>query len=98
VSAPRCPYCGVENDAAAALTDVLAPREGDVSICFACTAIGTFTGEGLEVRRATPAEVAAAVAFPLVVQALALIREREEWAGVVPPASWPSDRSARLAE
>lgn len=54
-----CLNCGVNNDdASSAEFDDAVPVEGNVSICFSCTAIAVFTGHGLEIRAATPEEFA----------------------------------------
>jgi hypothetical protein len=77
---PFCPECG-ELDPFTIMTAAhvdATPREGEPFVCCSCTAIGTHTGNGLGVRRATPAEVASAIEDPAVVDTLELVRHLHE--------------------
>lgn len=72
--ATKCPACGYLFDAATGLGDATEPNDGAVSICIACGALGIFThalGQ-LTVRPATPDELDALRANPLIRQALAV--------------------------
>jgi hypothetical protein len=51
-----CLSCGAANDAATGI-NAYVPSAGDVSICLYCAALAVFTGEGLAIRAATPAEL-----------------------------------------
>ncbi len=75
---PVCPECHELDVFTIVAAIEHPPHSGDVFTCCSCAAIGTHTGLGLEVRRATPSEVAAAIDDPLVVATLALIHRGHE--------------------
>jgi hypothetical protein len=59
VKPSTCPTCGHTNDAATFIgVGQYQPNAGDISVCIKCTAIATFTGDDLEVRKATLDELA----------------------------------------
>lgn len=75
---PICPHCDALD-----LFSLLAfresnfqvyPRDGEAFTCTNCASIASHTGHQLGVRLATPAEVAAAIEDPLIVETLELIR------------------------
>jgi hypothetical protein len=75
VKPPTCPTCGHTNDAATFIgVGQYQPNAGDISVCIKCTAIATFTGDDLEVRKATLDELAVFENLPPVRQPRAVIR------------------------
>ena len=72
----RCERCDEELDAASAASGEaeLAPKSGDISICFYCGDLRIFTGVGIETRRASVEEDTAARSLPEVVQILRSFR------------------------
>lgn len=54
----KCPACGYQFTDATALNTNERPSPGDWTICIGCTAILRFYGHTLEMRRASPADVA----------------------------------------
>jgi hypothetical protein len=81
--AEACWACGRPRDAASAADpaddESPAPGPGDVSLCFGCSEVAIFTGEGLRTREPTEAERAEVLADPGVVAARgAILVERAE--------------------
>lgn len=70
---PACPYCGAELTGAIAMTPRIYPRDGDVSVCLHCAAVGVFTGRGYLVRRPTRDELRDIIAEPEVQRAVAAV-------------------------
>lgn len=66
-----CRHCGYTNDAVTSADgQTFEPTAGAVSICYGCSAIGIFTGNGIETREPTGAERAAIMADASVIDAL----------------------------
>jgi hypothetical protein len=59
ISGHICPHCKTVNDAATNCGNRAntAPKVGDFGICGACARVFAFTGEGLETRKPTMAEM-----------------------------------------
>jgi hypothetical protein len=79
VGSMTCPDCRKRNDDATCMDPTsgakFAPTEGDVSLCFYCGAVNLFTGVGLNVRSATPAERDRLLRSPDVILAALQLRE-----------------------
>ncbi|HEY2088550.1 MAG TPA: hypothetical protein VGH54_21345 [Mycobacterium sp.] len=50
-----------------------APRPGEPAVCLSCCALTVFTGEGIETRKPTPAELEQLKQIPAVVNTVALV-------------------------
>lgn len=70
-----CWACGHVNDAASSLDTTEPPDDGSVSICFYCSALSVFTGQGLVVRQPTPGELDEFLADPRIQYLLASLDE-----------------------
>lgn len=65
MSSGTCPGCGAVHDAATSPFDPgLRPDEGSISVCFECSHVAIFTGQGLEVREPTDEELVTVLADP----------------------------------
>jgi len=65
MSGIECPTCGSPSDAATEPLDSSAtPREGDISICLYCRSASVFTGQGLDRRAPTDAELVEILSHP----------------------------------
>ena len=71
-----CPKCGTPNPAATHLVEhpeLDPPAEGDISICWNCAGLATFTGDGVNVRPCTEAERAEALDDPACIAAIGAV-------------------------
>jgi hypothetical protein len=86
---PRCPHCRtVADDYTPFDTADPVPTEGAVSLCVYCLGLSIFTGEGLDKRKPTEAELIEIMADPQVIKA---IRVLEAWPDRPAPLTTPGD-------
>jgi hypothetical protein len=73
---PACWSCGSPNDDYTAANDAPGPDrpfEGAVGVCLYCAAISIYTGNDLEMRAPTPAELAEVMADQHIVKVVQAI-------------------------